>query len=229
MRNFILMLVLFCTSTSWAQEIKLLDTDFNDYIPLLKATGYEVFSFDISALNDKTYKIVYTTREYKHGEFVEGSEKEGMYFSNRVMISDFNESDQKNILEKGTAYDAEKGVYQLAERINFGFMPIKSDSIQPINVNVPNIMGFGASLNLHSIEAPNYGKRYAYELRPIDSKDIKIGDYTPLLLYGSFWYDEQFKIFRFCGENKFSPELNTSKTLKHVPHFYTIGIKVLEE
>ena len=44
--------LLFCMNVN-AQELKTATSDFSDYISLLKKSGYEIYSFDISALKDE--------------------------------------------------------------------------------------------------------------------------------------------------------------------------------
>ena len=81
-----------------AQELKRTQPDISDYIPLLNAAGYEVFTFDLSSLKDATYSIEFVTREYVDGELVTNSENDLRYFTrNRRMLSDFPEEVRKEI------------------------------------------------------------------------------------------------------------------------------------
>ena len=38
------------------------------------------------------------------------------------------------------------------------------------------------------------------------------------------WLDERYNIIRFCGEKEIDPELS-SEILKHLPHYYILGLK----
>ena len=179
--------LLLCMNVS-AQELKKATADFSDYISLLKKSGYEIYSFDISSLKDETYLISFMVKEYSNGELVKDKNKGGAFLiSNRDMIEDFPEESQKRILSEGTAYDTEKGIY-----------------------------------------APGYEGRYMYDIRPFQLGNIQIGGFTPLLLFGSYWYDEQKQVVRFCGENAFSPDM-ASPTLKLIPHYYVIGVYVMKK
>ena len=52
---------------------------------------------------------------------------------------------------------------------------------------------------------------------------MKIGEFTPLVLYGSAWFDSEAGIFRFCGENEISPDMHED-IVKDIPEFYVIGV-----
>ena len=61
--------LLLCMNVN-AQELKKATADFSDYISLLKKSGYEIYSFDISSLKDETYLISFMVKEYSNGELV---------------------------------------------------------------------------------------------------------------------------------------------------------------
>ena len=54
-------------------QFKMNEESINDYIPLLKAKGYEAFSFDVSAIKGQHVTIHF--REYVNGKEVEDSPK----------------------------------------------------------------------------------------------------------------------------------------------------------
>lgn len=58
-----------------------------DYIPLLQASGYDVYSFDISEFMDETYRFIFQIKEYVNGEEVKNSNYGGL--SNRMMLDEF--------------------------------------------------------------------------------------------------------------------------------------------
>ena len=67
---------------------------------------------------------------------------------------------------------------------------------------------------------------YMYESRPFELPlNVETGQFIPLVLYGSYWYDADSEVDRFCGENFISPDLS-SDIIKFIPHFYVIGIKI---
>ena len=80
-------------------------------------------------------------------------------------------------------------------------------------------------LSLKPLNAPRYSNKYWYNIRPFIVDTIEIGGITPLVLIGSYWYDSEAKLARFCGEEEFDKDLS-SDTLKKVPHYYVFGIKV---
>lgn len=213
-------------TAAFAQKIQTIEPVFTDYLSVLKEAGFEVFSYDISSLRDDTYSIRFITKEYVNGHLVENSaaDRTSMKISNRIMISDFPEEDQKTILKEGGADDADRGIYRLAEKISVGFVPA-ADSLKRVRLVVENLGSLGGALKLKPINAPGQEKRYSYSIRPFQLDKINIGDFTPLLLVGSFWYDEKNGIVRFCGEREFPSDMS-SPTLNHIPHYYVIGIKV---
>ena len=206
-----------------AQELKRTEPDFSDYIPLLKAAGYEVYTFDISSLKDNTYYLSFVIREYAKGERISDSDMVSIPIPNRRMISEFQEEDQKRLHSEGVLYDAEKGIYLLAEKLSIGFFP-SADSLKSMTMSIDNIGHIKRNLALKRLEGPEQERKYGYAIRPFSVDAIRIEDFTPLLLLGSFWYDEKFNLFRFCGEREFPADMS-SETLKLIPHYYVVGIK----
>ena len=209
-----------------AQELRRMEPEFSDYIPLLKAAGYEMFTFDISSLKDETYTIAFVTREYSKGELVSDSSRDGFTrtIANRKMISDFPEASQKRILDEGRAYDPEKGIYTLGEKISIGFYPA-ADSVKKAMLSVENMGSWGSTLRLQPLDAPGFEGQYHYDFRPFKVDTIRLGEFVPLLMVGSFWYDERFHIIRFCGEKELPADMS-SEMLKMLPHYFLIGIVV---
>ena len=99
-RFFIIVMSLALSIGVNAQELKRTEPDFSDYIPLLKAAGYEVYTFDISSLKDNTYNLSFVIREYAKGERVSGSDNDVVSFTvaSRRMISELPEASQKQLL-----------------------------------------------------------------------------------------------------------------------------------
>lgn len=219
-------IILFSYANIQAQEIKRIDPSFDDFLPILKSVGYEMFSFDISSLGNSTYNIAFITREYADGVLVHDSSQDDFQYivTNRDMLSILPEEQQKEVLEKNLAYDAENGIWKLANKITIGFVPA-ADSLKKYSVNIENMGSLGSTLKLKPLNAPGFNNQYMYDIRPFKVDTIEIGGFTPLVLIGSFWYDSKFDIVRFCGEMEFSKDLS-SDTLKLVPHYYVIGIKV---
>lgn len=211
-----------------AQEIHRTNTDFSDYIPLLESAGYKAFSFDISSLKNDTYTITFIKREYAFGKIVNEEQTDKQIFKsrNRTMISDFPEESQKQIKTgEFDCYDLENGIFSLAKKMSIGFFPSKTDSLKSVKITVENMSEISFSLTLKPLTVPGYDKRYSYDIRPFTLDKFTLEKFTPLLLIGSFWYDEDFGVTRFCGEGEFESDM-TSETLYLIPHYYVLGIKV---
>ena len=196
----------------------------DDYIKLLNFMKYETFSFDVSSLADSTRTIQILCREYDHGKIEE--EKHIWTARNRTMISDFGEEDQKEIHEEGSAYDEANDVYCVTKKILIGFTPLKNDSTEQVYVDVEN-NGCGLiCLKVKPAVNMKTGETHLeYLTRPFKVATFQFDTFIPLVLYGNMWYDENFDIFRFCGENELDPDMS-SDMLKEIPHYHVIGMKV---
>ena len=233
-RLFLLVAALFfIESGSSAQEIRRVEADFTDYLPLLRNAGYEVFSFDISSLKDETYVITFVTKEYVNNELSHDSTGDPFTLNivNKKMISEFSKENQDIIISRNDAYDLERGIYRLAEKITIGFSPSEADSLKAVRMSVENLGSMGAQLSLKPLSIPgnvSWDGICKYQVRPFRVGRINIGGFTPLVLVGSMWYDKDFDIVRFCVDNEFEPDLS-SKSLEFIPHYYVIGINVVKQ
>ena len=212
-----------------AYEIKPLEAVADDYIPLLQYSGYDSFSFDISSLGDRRYQIRFIVREYDHGTLVSddymGWRKTR---SNMALVSDFDAEDQATIKPENMD-DAERGIYKLAKKMQIGFAPAMRDSVRPMMLSVEKMGEMFIPLNMKPQYAGNDSvngqKFYTYNTRPFEVKELKMDTFVPLVLLGSIWYDERFNIHRFCGESVLDPDMSAD-ILKHIPHYYVIGVKI---
>ena len=229
MRHFIFIIltgIIFSFSAN-AQEVKRTEPDISDYIPLLNAAGYDVYTFDISSLKDETYNIELIVREYVDGAMVEDqAQREGLRFTlrNRRMLSDFPEEYWNEIIEQGPIYDLDKGILTLSEKISVGFAP-SVDSLRTASILVENIGALRKLLSLKSQPVPSGGREYMYDCRPFKVGEIQLGEFTPLVLFGSYWYDDEEDLYRFCGEDELEPDLS-SKMVASIPHYYILGMCV---
>lgn len=64
-----------------------------------------------------------------------------------------------------------------------------------------------------------------HHILSFDLGQIKVNAVTPLVLLGSYWYDEPFKTARFYGDEDRTIEMS-SPIMKLIPHCYVLGIKV---
>ena len=224
--NYIFVLLSLCMVTSVsAQSVKPQEATMDDYLPLLQASGYQVYSFDISEFLDDTYHFTFKIKEYVNREEV-NSDQRNSVFPNRRMVAEFPEDSQKRILEKGMADDSEKGVYKLAKKLTIGFMPSKVDSTQSLRINMENTGESGRLLKLKPLKSPDSDKLfYHYESRPFTLEKFEEGKFIPLVFFASYWLDEKFGFFRFCGAMEVSPTLE-SEYVEETPHFYVIGVEI---
>ena len=180
--------------TGQAQELKSIEPSLNDYLPLLKAQGYMVYSFDTKDFNGSQTEPV--VMEYVKGE--EPKDALGFSFS-----------------------------MNLGEKLIIGFAPSGNDSTAIYTFNFSEGRGFNGRLNLKAIYAPEEPtkSRYSYESRPFELVPPAKGKFIPLVLYGSYWYEPETGVSRFCGESVIKPDLS-SDIVKSIPHFFVLGLKI---
>lgn len=206
-----------------AQVIKRLEASADDYIPLLQSSGYEAFPFDIASLTDGKYYLSFKIREYKAGKVVNEDILGGYStFVNMCYVSEFSKEDQENIKPEEMA-DPERGIYMMSKKIMVGFSPVVNDSIRPIIIDVENMGAQNFLLPMspqyQNNDSINGKKLYNYLARPFKTGEFSTGQFIPLVLLGSMWYDKNFGVHRFCGEAVIDPDMS-SKILKYIPHYY---------
>ena len=219
------LLSLWMVASVSAQSVKSQDATAEDYLPLLQASGYKIYSFDISEFLNDTYHFTFKIKEYVNREEVKGN-NESFTFPNRMMLDEFSEDSQKRILEEGRAANPEKGVYMQANKLTIGLMPSKADSLKSIRINMEGMGEFGKRLDLKPLKDPKSDERfYHYEGRPFTFDKFEEGKFIPLVFFASFWVDEEFGFFRFCGAMEITPALE-SDYVENTPHFYVIGVEI---
>lgn len=225
-----LIFLLFFFLTAQAQEIRPVSSTFQDYLPLFQDAGFRAFSFDISSLQDSTYRFEFIIKEYEHGEIVEEKalSRNVLTSQNRMMLSMFSPEDQKAILESGRAYDAAKGIYKVSKRFTIGFHPTTTDSLVKMIIDLNPMMTLSRKLPLKPLDAPGHEGEYQYDMRSFKVHAFKPGEFIPLVLIGSFWWDERFKIIRSCGESELPADMR-SDMFKRMPHYYVIGVALRRE
>ena len=229
MRHFIFILLtgMVFSFNLQAQELKRTEADISDYIPLLNAAGYDVYTFDISSLKDETYDIEFIVREYVGGTLVEdplASQLPRHILRNRRMLSDFPEEYWDEIIAEGPIYDLDKKILTLSEKISVGFAPA-ADSLKTMNMLLENIGALRRLLPLKSQTTSPGKEEYMYDCRPFKVGALRLGEFTPLVALGSYWYDEKYNLFRFCGEDELDSDLSAGM-LASSPHYFVLGITV---
>ena len=115
---------------------------------------------------------------------------------------------------------------KMAKTLSIGFSPrqsVQSDSMVTVYVRSEHRNGLARDLVLKPVpDAPE--TIYLYEKVPFRVSAIRPNTFIPLALYGSFWWDSNYKICRFCGEKELTEEnIRESDYFKHSPHYYIIG------
>ncbi len=202
-------------------QIKRVTATPEDFMEHMAMYGYEVFTYDISSLRDSASGFTIVIREYDHQEMID--EKKLYGFRTKTMISDFNEQDQKSIYEEKDGDDMERGIYRLSKSLSVGFSPVQSDSIETITLRASRTDASPWKLTLKPIAgAPQ--TVYRYQKVPYKPTTYAIDTFIPLVFYGSFWWDEEAKGWRFCGDTELTEEkAKISEYFKYSPHYYIIG------
>ncbi len=195
MKTIITILISCAALVGQAQELKTIEPTLSDYLPLLKAQGYMVYSFDTKDFKDAQAEPV--VMEYVKGE------------------------EPKDVLGFSISMN-------FGEKLVIGFAPSGNDSTAIYTFNFSEGRGFNGRLNLRAIYAPEEPtkSRYSYESRPFELvPPFEKGKVIPLVLYGSYWYEPETSVSRFCGESIIKPDLS-SDIVKSIPHFYVLGIVI---
>ena len=183
--------------TGRAQELRVNEPTLDDYLQLLNAQGYIAYSFDMKDFKDKSVEPVIM-------EYVDGKEP-------------------RDVLGFGFSFS-----FPIEEKLVIGFAPSSNDSTYVYSFQSVGAGGFNGTLNLQPIDAPEMPTKqsYRYESRPFELvSPVEIGKFIPLVLFGSYWYEPETGVSRFCGEKLIKPDLS-SEIVKSIPHFYVLGIKI---
>ena len=165
--------------TATAQEIKMNETTISDYLPLLKAKGYSVFSFDTKDFKDALVEPVIM-------EYVKGEEpKDALGFNWTVQMG------EKLLIGFAPSGNDSTVIF------NFQFTEsIHIDShllLKPIKVP--------GKPEEHDYK---YEPRPFKLAAPFEKEKI-----IPLVLYGSYWYEAETGAYRFCGDGSIKPDLSS--------------------
>ena len=214
-KNFIITCMLILSCTAFGQQIKNKNVEFEDLTTLLSFAGYELFSYDISEMLNERYNITITLKEYEAGKEIASTNRATV--PNKRLLADFPESERQRIIDEGR-------VVLHAKKISFGFYPSDNDSTKRMLVSVPGFMEGGGVLKLRGLPQKDSDKLfYFYTTRPFQIKAFKEDEFIPLVLVSSGWYDEQFGIFRSCGQREIEPEMS-DETYRNIPHHYIVGV-----
>ena len=154
----------------------------------------EVLTYDISSLQDIASGFTVIIREYN---------QKGMI-------------DEKSLPEFGKSNTIPK-------TLSIGFSRKQSDSIVTVTLRSDHQDSSQSKLILKPVpDAPQ--TLYLYEKIPYRLSSLSIDTFIPLAFYGSFWWDSDYKMCRFCGETELTEEeAKASGYFENSPHYYIIG------
>ena len=111
------------------------------------------------------------------------------------------------------------------QNVKVTFSPAEKGKTVGIYLNGTN--GITGSLTFQEQTSPSgeINEHYGYRRFKLDGS--KIEDFYPLVLLGSYWYDPDADMFRFCGENDLSSGL-TEDFIGNIPEYYIIGIRLVK-
>ena len=217
--------VLLGNSESHAQQLRSSTPVADDYILLLQNYGFELFKFDISSFAEDTYNVTFVIKEYKDNVEVESGGFD-IIISNRVMLSEFSIEEQQRVKDCNMEIDApEDGVFRLSKDLSIGFVPSPCDSLRFLSLALSRTGEARMPLKRYPICKPDGTAEYSYTTRPFTINTFQLGEFIPLVLYGSFWWDNDAGCTRCCGESVIAPDFS-SEILKYIPHYYIIGVEI---
>lgn len=189
-------LIVFIIMMGHGQESKkAVDTSKDSKYPVeLMKPNDEVLFYDISSLRDVASGLTIVIREYN---------QQGM-------------TDEKSLPEFGEGNTIPKS-------LSIGFSRKQSDSIVTVTLRSDHQDSSQWKLILKPV--PDASQTlYLYEKIPYRISSLSIDTFIPLALYGSFWWDSEYKMCRFCGETELSEEeAKSSSYFENSPHYYIIG------
>ena len=101
----------------------------------------------------------------------------------------------------------------------------KNDSLLIVEVAINDIM---QPFYLRLKEMAE-GKHLPYFPVPYKNKSIEMNKNTPIMLYGTMWYDKENNFYRFCGRDYLTDEDDdddAKELLTSSPHYYIISCRV---
>lgn len=233
---FLTLVVAFATVCGFAQEIKSVDTKFEDYqlvatfddcLSLLQQAGYNMFVYDISTLKDKATFVEFSVREYVNGNLVDEEHSHQHKAKLFYRISEFSEDDQKVIKAAAIADDEDNDIFRLATRLKIGFTPVGADMEQRVQFEVAGKVQmalFSKLLSLRDNRVDKSHRKLDYYTRPFIIDGFEKDKFIPLVLYAAPWWDKNYEIYRFCGETEIPADMS-SQVMKLSPHYFIIGVE----
>jgi len=136
--SVITMAILFLSCTAFGQQIKSKNVELDDLIFLLGASGYELFSYDITEMLNEQYDIVFIRKEYEAGKEIATSNLTTV--PNKRLLTDIPESFWQELIDAGRVIDPKTKAISHAEKISFGFYPSGNDTTKRMQLHVPEFI-----------------------------------------------------------------------------------------
>lgn len=183
--------------SGYAQEIKPQQAVADDYIRLFNEMGYKVYSYDISDFKNIGHYQP-VIMHYRQGK----KEGENALPFGWEIFGDFI----RNV--KVTISPFEKG--------------------KKVGVYFDDTKGISLPLPFEGQKSDDGELNYGCETRPFKRDGSKINDdFYPLVLVGSYWYDQEDKMFRFCGSSEIPSNLDDD-IMQYIPEYYIIGVRLVK-
>lgn len=214
------------TIAGWAKKapepvcLKAKPTTLVDVKEILTAMDISMYSFDLSQTAQTPYKINIYVESHR------GDSVQTLYTipvtRNIRYVDDFSPEHRDQVRAQSGLKKNEQVVSRI-EELKFYLLP-KNDSVVKLRVHMPDYGTMTRELKLDAVVAPSY-RTFFYVDRPFKLGPLRVGEKTPLLLYGSGWFDPKANIACMCGEREIDPDLSKNEILGKLPHYYVVGIR----
>lgn len=175
-----------------------------DLAELLELKNMFVYKYDLSGVRDTTLQVMVQLDEYFGRD------------SLRTV----------RLVNMGKIYEYRNSTY--AKTLKFQLLP-QSDSTMLLYCDLGERMMTSMLLKKRKAE-PNYEFYASYQPKPFDTKELKVDQTVPVLLFGSSWYDARLSkryggwpVYRFCMEDEL-PEDMRSESFDNMPHYWVIRV-----
>lgn len=227
MKKIVVLMILFafCTATQAQKqervEIKTNTIDLADVQNVFEAMGIDIFSFDLSEVAKTPQKMWVYVDQYCDSTVTEII---SIPVKRNIRYVDDYPAEVRDQVRKDQKMKKNEQIVSRVDKLNLYFIP-KNDSTIKMKVELANYGSMTRELKLRQVVTPNYST-YFYSVRPFKLGAIEQNKKTPLVLYGSGWFDKEANIVRMCGERTINPDLSKNKILDQLPHYYVVGIKI---
>lgn len=218
------------TGSLTGQQIRTAPVEYEDFVSVLKAAGYEIYNFDLKEFLDMPgrYEMLLRIKQYESGkepfmllQFPLGP--------NKLYVRDYPRSYREEKIAREGLSDPETMPVSKAEKLSVGFYPSVVDSIRGASIEIPGMRGINYSFRMRKVLEPQLNKMiYYYQVRPFKIETFEAGKDIPLLVFLSGWTDGKNNCIHLCGETEIDPDLS-SEILQRSPHYYVISIVFTEK